>query len=260
MKNKTGSVLILSLVVVGLLLAWSYTGLAISTANLKSTHTAASLSEAFHVAEAGVDDAIAKLKDPDLGLWNVCDTSYNNPLGGEYTVKCPESNLRTITSFGDKTYKESKHKRPATRVIEVYGARRPPKGFYDNAIYAANGLDFKGGAYRVVGDVLTGDTGSISNLGNVIGDVVQDEDAAPLPKVDSEILKTIARSQGNYFDDWTSRFRDFPETFWYSSGVPNVVYVSRRSGRRSKNEKSKLDTRTEYCRSCCTSAQQVLAD
>jgi len=233
MRSNRGSVLVIALMTTFTLLVMGYAMSVRSMVNLKVAHTSVALSKALYVADGGVDGAITKLNDSTLGLWNSCDVSYTNPTGGEYVVKCPESNLRKITSFGDTNAIDN---RAVTRVVEVYGARIEPKDFYGNAIYATNGIRFNGSAYQVVGDIVTGYTGTISNTGNVQGDILQDADYAPLPELDFELLKQIAISQGNYFDSWTIMFRPLPTTFWYATGVPNVVYVDGAGLRLSGND------------------------
>jgi len=222
MRGEKGSVLIIALTAVFVMTVLGYAMAVRSMTNLKVAHTSAALSKVFYRAEGGVDDGIAKLSDPTLALWNSCDVSYTNPIGGEYVVKCPELNLRKITSFGDTNAIDN---RAVTRVVEVYGTRIVPKDFYGNAIYATNGIRLNGNAYQVIGDIVTGYTGTISNTGNVQGDILQDADYAPLPELDLELLKQIAISQGNYYASWTILFAELPTTFWYSAGVPNVVYV-----------------------------------
>ncbi len=222
MRDNKGSVLVIALMTTVTLLVIGYAMSVRSMANLKVAHTSVALSDALYSADGGVDGAITKLNDPTLGLWNSCDVSYANSLGGEYVVRCPESNLRKITSFGDVNAIDN---RAVTRVVEVYGTRLAPNNFYGNAIYATNGIEFNGNSYQVVGDVVTGYTGTIDNTGNVQGDILQDVNYAPLPEIDLELLKQIAVNQGNYFDSWTIKFRELPTTFWYAPGVANVVYI-----------------------------------
>lgn len=222
MRGEKGSVLVVALMTTFTLVVIGYAMSVRSMANLKVAHTSVALSKALYAADGGVDSAITKLNDPTLALWNSCDVSYANPIGGEYVVKCPESSLRKITSFGDVSAIDN---RSVTRVIEVYGTRLAPTDFYGNAIYTTNGISFNGSAYQVVGDIVTGYTGTISNTGNVQGDIIQDAAYAPLPELDFELLKQIAISQGNYFDSWTILFKTLPTTFYYAPGIPNVVYI-----------------------------------
>lgn len=188
---------------------------------------------AFYLAEAGIDDALVHLKNNYSWSTGLSNVSLGNM--GSYTVSVEAiGQQRKLVSTGivsDAT--------PAiTSKIEVFAQSIIPEGFYDNAIYASKVVDLNGNAYTVDGKIRYG-TGPIPNTDNVTGEIIQDPNTNPLPKLNFEQLHSISESQANVYD--ATRLENvrrgvdsFPSSFWYSlptdpedpaTGVPNVVYV-----------------------------------
>jgi len=220
--SQRGSLLIVSYLSLSFLLVCVLALFQRSALELDASEQYIGTSQAFHFAEAGIDAAIARLHDAPPGAWDACSGAAQQHQDYRYAVACPDDATRRILSTGVATVNQG---RIVERMVEVYGQRIPPEGLYGNAIYAARKLILKGNAYHIIGDVRAGHIGRIHNRRNIRGNIVEDRHVSPLPGLDFARLRAIAVAQGNYRDDWTGRFRDLPDTFWYKSGIPNVVYI-----------------------------------
>jgi len=196
---------------------------------------------AFHLAEAGLDDAIQLLRNPSTTDWDTW-TGTGGPVtlgGGTYQTTVAQSgNLRIVQTSSQTTGAVQTPSR-----VEAVLRRTIPPNFYDNAIYGAGSIDLDGNAYVVDGEVLTGDMGPIDNTQNITCDtppcLEQDASADPLARLSFAELYQIALSQGNVYD--ADRLQDiqqnqdaFPTTFCWgpptdpddpSTCTPNVNYI-----------------------------------
>lgn len=100
--------------------------------------------------------------------------------------------------------------------------RSTPDHFFDNAIYSANNINIQGSSYNIDGNVIYG--GAISSTKNIDGTVTHDPTINPLALLSFSQLRTVSQAQGNYHDA-AHLNGPFPTSFWYSAGVPNVVFV-----------------------------------
>lgn len=183
--------------------------------------------QALHIAEAGLDYALAQLQD-----------NYNwSPAAGPVGFESGEFFV-TLTSVGSKRLVQSTGFIPAqanfreSRVLEVWIKESIPSNFYDNAIYSGGNVDLNGSAYTIDGDVVY--YSEIDNTGNVTGSVTQDDSASPLAMLDFEDLYNKSLAQGNVYDEQRLQTDPLPTIFWnippnvdpnYPQGIPNFVYV-----------------------------------
>ena len=227
-----GSALIFSYLAIAMLVAYGSTLMIRSAIENRAATMKRDLSQAFQWAEAGLDDAMHRLSDPTSGYWSNC-TALNASV---YTVQCTSSDpYRTLRSTGLSSL-ASLSTTPLSRQVEAMLRRFIPPDLYDNALYAAGQIVLNGNAYSVAGDVLSGSEVPITNTDNVVGDIVQDPAASPLPALDFAQLYALAQSQGNVYD--AARLAQiqqnqdaFPASFCYDGGtapdcVPNVNYVT----------------------------------
>jgi len=257
--NRRGSVLITVYVVLGVLLVLSSIFFMRTVSDRKLFDINRERQEAFYLAEAAVDRAVAELK----GDWaSYTGTASAQRLGrGFYKATVSGSgNQRTILAGG---YVEAAPSGAVTsglgpcnatsgcraqRTIEAIVRKKESlDGFFDYAIYSAGDVDINGKAYTVDGKVIYADSLSGSTA-NITGEVKDpDPSIAPLAQLDWTVLRNEAVAQGNLYT--SARINDpqfgkpggdnYPSGFWYSAptetapnpedpgyvGVPNIVYV-----------------------------------
>jgi len=246
--NKKGIALILAFIVIVVLTALG--GIVImrsiseSRIALRSSETA----QAFWLAEAAVNRALAGLKSS----YSVTGTDVwsDTLIEGRYSV-----DIENVTINGQACKKIIAHGFvPATgtvriqRNIEAIIDKFIPPNFYDNAIYSAGNVVLNGSAYNVTGDVRYATT--INNTSNITGTTTQDPSITPLARLDFQELYDKSTVQHNVYVKSGSKMinsfsglEGFPGTFWFTRAddsidndsdgtvdendewVPNVVYV-----------------------------------
>ena len=232
-KRAEGFILITVYWLVAFLAIFAAVGVTYALADLRASQRAQANVQAFYLAEAGVDQAIAQLRQNYL--WT---GSSNVSVGssGNYSVQVGiDGNRRNLTAQGNSTLLSAAT--PVQRTLQVIVQKLIPPGFFDNAIWASEDLDFKGNSYSVTGNVRHGDTTPPTNTGGVTGTVTYDSAANPLPRLSFQQLHDIAQAQGNVYD--AARLAGgpgvFPTSFWHtpptdpnnpSTGVPNVNYIT----------------------------------
>ncbi len=195
--------------------------------------------KAFWLAEAGVNKALYELKR-NYSTWSgVTDVPLD---GGKYSVSIGDpvaidwkTTRRDIVSTGTissgitigNIYR--KIEVSITKTIDI------SDNFFGKAICAPT-IALTGN-YTVNGDIVWSESLSPNPLTGGPGTYtgappVNDPSINPLPQFNFQQLQDIAVSQvrpggeDNYFSAAElSGGPDFPEDFWYSPGVPNVVYV-----------------------------------
>lgn len=258
LNNNKGAVLIMSYLVVTVLLTLSLGVVYHSLLERKAFDVTKGRTDAFYMAEAGMDAALVSLRTNQhyagTGATNPVPVQRGSELIGQYanTVVNIGSSLRNVTAYGYVPQMT-----PVSGAIHqvcrlegvVYVPVIPPSNFYDNAIYAVEGVDFHGGAYSVTGDIDCGD--DVTNTGSSTG-VVSGEIAEFDPEVTDEAfysfnfqaLQALARQQTYSYEGETvnNNFtaqdiedkRPLPSSFWYqeptdpadpTTGVPNIVYI-----------------------------------
>ncbi|MFH0940815.1 MAG: hypothetical protein V1840_03060, partial [Candidatus Omnitrophota bacterium] len=235
MLNKKGSVLIFVYAVIFILLSLSASVIAHSILERKAFEITKQRGEAFYVAEAGMDSALAALKSSSSYSGTAgtpVSVSRDSTVIGQYetTVVDIGSSLRNIVvaSYVPQKTVSSGVLRQTCKAEGVarVSANPPPPSFYDNAIYSAGNVEFSGSSYDVTGNVVYAD--EIENAGRVVGTVTHDITISPLAQFDFAAMRAAASLQGNLYD--AARLASgaaFPTSFWYdqATNTPNVVYV-----------------------------------
>ena len=241
--RQRGSVLVLCYLLVLALMAFGSALMARSSMDQRTAQQHLGLLRAFQAAEAGIDDALTRLRSPVNGYWDVC-TAFT---AEGYSVQCEEEDgRRHLVSLGTFTAPLSG---TTSRQLEVTVQRFVPPNFYDHVSYAAGALDIDShAAYAIEGSVLVSqalaeniDTSAIVNDNDP--PVTVDPTAAPLPQLDLAQLYAIAVSQGNVYDAKRlaaiQQKKDaFPSAFCYDGSPlanteedptpcePNVNYIT----------------------------------
>ncbi|MCX5693101.1 MAG: hypothetical protein NTX47_05400 [Candidatus Omnitrophica bacterium] len=215
-------VLVLSILSIGMMLR-------MTTATRVNEHYRDS-TEAFYLAEAAIDKAIAKLPS------NTGSETGVSLGAGKYSL-----DIYTITA-GKKWrvtgYGYVPDLPPASRTGKKIEAVVEKKdlgdNFWNNAIYSSGDINFKGSSYTVNGQVrFAGDvTGDVSSI--LPENLIEDPSISPLALLDFTSLKNIAISQikpngqnNLYTASDIADNKPFPASFWFdeANSIPNVVYV-----------------------------------
>lgn len=222
--NNKGFVVILVYLIAAVLLAIGIGFLSYVIYEQNSATQQKNLIQAFYLAEAAVDKALAKLPS---------DTSSENNVSlgnGEYSL-----NINTIASgkqwvvTGYGYIPDGTSPQVTKEVQAVVEKKELGDNFWDNAIYTAGNVEINGTSYNVDGDVIY--AGDFDNQVNVTGDSTDDPSINPLVQLDFNSLWDIANSQGHVYTEGFD-VDDLPDTFYYEEpsvdnpyGTPNVVYV-----------------------------------
>lgn len=122
----------------------------------------------------------------------------------------------------------------AERIIEAIIEKYIPPDFFDNSVYSGGEVDFNGNSFIVSNIEPAPDNKAVRYAGafevqkpeNIVGTTTSDTSISPLAMLDFPQLLAISQAQGNYYDTARLAAKDpYPVSFWYSLGVPNVVYV-----------------------------------
>jgi len=231
--RKKASSLVLVTVIILILLILSSASLfqSISEKNLAQRYK--NSLQAFWIAEAGVNKALQELRND----FNWTGEEGNLEEGSyEVIVNVIDSKTREVLSSG---YIPSKTSYRIKRTLKVIMSKYIPPGFYDYTAYCAGDVDINGNSFSIVNDQPSPDDKALIYSGeyevehpeNITGQVEQDESISPLAHLDFQQLYNIASSEGNVYDE--ARLQkvkngedSFPDSFWYSEGVPNVVYIT----------------------------------
>ena len=241
MRRKRGFIYVLSLGIVFFLTVAGTTMLMRGVSDTGLSEHVASQQRAFHLADAGIDDALSLLRDPLVNNWDLWSgTGQPISMGGMGTYETlvdKDGGTRKIRSTGNASNPIPNSR----RIIEAWVQRVLPPNFYDNAIYGAGSIELIGNAYSVNGRVLS--SSPIGNTQNVqcINPpcVIQDPQASPLPKLSFAQLRQLADGQWNVYDAARlERIRNkqefFPRTFCFSpptdpndpsTCTPNINYI-----------------------------------
>jgi hypothetical protein len=244
--NKKGIALILGFVVITVLTVLSAAVVSRSISESKSVQRQVESTQAFWAAEAAVNRTLVELKNnyttTGTGLWptTLSQGRYSVDIA-DVTIGSKACKRVTARGFFPATGQAS-----SERILEAIIEKYIPANFYDNAVYSAGTVDFNGNSFIVRNDiaetnpcsdptnpppcndtVLYAGAFEVQKPENIIGaPSVQDTTISPLAMLDFEQLLAISQSQGNYYDAARLAANDpFPSSFWYSPGVPNVVYV-----------------------------------
>jgi hypothetical protein len=260
LNNEKGAVLILSYLVVTVLLTLSLGVVYQGILEKRSFDVTKQRADAFYMAEAGMDAALVSLRTNQ----NYGGTGASNPVNayrglqqiGQYANTVVDIGgggfLRRVTAYG---YVPQMTPSPGvlqqTCQVEgvVYVPIIPPGNFFDNAIYAVDGVDFHGGTYSVTGDIECGDdvTNTGHSSGTVNGDIAEFDAHVTQDSfycLNFQSLQALAQQQTYSYEGHTvnnnfttqdlENRRPLPTSFWYreptdpedpTTGVPNIVYI-----------------------------------
>lgn len=194
MANKKGLALIFSFIIIVILTILGVAALSRSISENRFAQRSAESAQAFWLAEAGINDALDELKDDFHGLSGITNTQLG-PGGYNVVMSTNQDGSRIATAYGFVPYASPRH---VERAIAV----KVKPGFYDNAIYTAGNYETSGSP-TVTGNVYVAET---------------------LPLLDFNQLRLISQAQGNYHTA-EQLGGPFPVSFWYSEGIPNVVFM-----------------------------------
>lgn len=231
-KSSAGFVLISVYWMLTFLLALSVVVVAYAFSDIRASQRLQANLQALYLAEAGIDQAIAQLRQNYT--WTAGFSNVSGGDAGTYSVQVTVLNgdRRLLLVQGNSTMYQT----PVQRVLEAVVQKSIPEGFFDNIIWASQNFDFNGNAYSVTGNIRHGDL-SPPGTGNVDGTITYDPAANPLPRLSFQQLYEIAQAQGNVYD--AERLSAgpgvFPDSFWHTpptdpsdptTGVPNVNYIT----------------------------------
>lgn len=241
---KKGIALILAFISIIVLTILSIAILSRSISENYNTRRYSDMTQAFWLAEAGVNRALEELRtnfsQSGNNLWSQSLTP------GEYTIDVAiDGQNRIVTSHGHiPSITDSRQE----YILEATMSKSIPAGFYDNAMYSGGNIDLNGSSYVINGDVTYGGTIDADHPENITGTSTQDSSASPLARFNFQQVRNISQTQGNIYD--AARLHQvqtgsdtFPSSFWYSRAddgidndhdgitddsdewVPNVIYV-----------------------------------
>ncbi|MFH1777906.1 MAG: hypothetical protein ABH952_10165 [Candidatus Omnitrophota bacterium] len=228
LTERKGVVLITVYIIIAILLILGATFVRKNIWESKAAQRYKDNLSAFYLAEAAIDQAIAKLPSDISNETAVAlgDGQYSLVINQQVAGK-----QWTATGYG---YIPTVGSPRVTRVVEAFLKKKDlPDNFWDNAIYTAGNITLNGNTYQVNGNVTY--AGAINDTDYVTGDVDYDPSARPLAKFDFDYLRNIAISQikadgsDNLYTalEIQSGTPPLPASFWFDepAGIPNVVYV-----------------------------------
>lgn len=237
MLNKKGIVLILIFSTIAVLSVIGAVMMARSVGERSHVKRAEESNQAFWLAEAGINRGLAEIGNLSSSAYNSFTGTdvYNAGSGlgnGNYSVNVGDVEIegrlyKNITAYGfipGNCYVAGDPDPVAgcraSRVIGALVRRFFPEHFYDNAIYSAGDIDLNGD-YGINGTVRYAD--EIDPADPDIADGVYQIDPGDLPlaKLNFDLLRDIAESQGNLYNasrlkDVETQQDDFPVSFWYT--------------------------------------------
>ncbi len=190
------------------------------------TRAYADSTQAFWLAEAGINRAFVELQNNyNLSGANLFPTTLGQ---GSYAVSIATNGQnKVVTAYG---YIPSAVNPRITRTLEATFRKSIPPNFFDNVIYGAGNIDISGNSYSVNGNVIYAD--NFTNDDNVTGNIVHDPSIKPLARFNFTQLRQISVNQGNLYTQQRLNNKDpFPVSFWNvppsggNPGIPNVVYI-----------------------------------
>ncbi len=245
LTDKKGIILITTFLIIVLLASLCIAMISRLIAESKATLRYKESIQAFYLAEAAIDKAIAKLPSDSSDEINV------NLGHGQYTsdITIIEAGKKwSVKGYG---YIPSQASPRAQRTIEAFLAKKELEDkFWDNAIYTSGEITLNGNSYIVNGDVIYAAGITPDPPSHVTGDSTLDPSIAPLTKLDFADLRVSAGAQikpdgsdNIYTVLDVALNKPFPTSFWFTRAddgidndldgtadehdewVPNVVYV-----------------------------------
>lgn len=211
--NKRGVVLIICYMVIVVLsiLGAAFLMRSISERSVVSKYFDST--QAFWLAEAGVSQALVEMEAND---WKPVDIELSLLGRGEYKVE--KKNASTIWAHG---FIPSESTCQVERIIEL------SIPYYGGVLFIVGDINISGDSYSIDGNVIYAGEANppiIPPPDNITGTVTYDPTIKQLDQLKFDQLRVLSQSQGNYHDD-EHLGPPFPDSFWYSPGVPNVVFL-----------------------------------
>lgn len=233
--NKRGIALIVTLMVVVVLTILSSAAISRSISERFITQRYVESTQAFWLAEAGIDCALKELiGNFEISEADLCAQCSADLGRGQYSIIKLERQVITckVTAQGAVPLARTT---PTKRIIEAIIGDI----FYTNAVYSAEDIDFNGNSYSVTGNVCYADKIDHDHEHDykhdyehekVSGSIIRDPSISPLEQLNFQQLSNISKSQGNFYNkERIKKVQDgkdsFPGSFWYSLGIPNIIYV-----------------------------------
>jgi len=228
--NKRGIALIIGFIIIAVLTIFGGAVVSRSISENRVEHRYAESSQAFWLADAGINCALRELKlNYTAPYLSANCTKVLTP--GRYSVDDPPQDVvkdgqtyKLITAHG---FIPDTDPARVERIVEALMVKyvNVPTDFYGNAIYSAGGVSVSGEAYDVNGNVtyagnLTG------NPDNINGTQNPDSSIAPLAQLNFDQIRALSQGQSNYHNS-TQLSGPFPTSFWYNqtASIPNVVFL-----------------------------------
>ncbi len=229
--NKRGIVLIICYMVIAVLtiLGAAFLIRSISERSIASKYFDST--QAFWLAEAGVSDELVRM---EANNWVPVDIALKSFGPGQYSVErvCVDDDLDGIC----EAWKIFAHGfLPSQALCRVERTIELSMPLYAGVLYVVGDIDISGGSYSIQGDITYG--GTIYppltyplDPARIDGTVTYDPSITELDDLKFNDLRTLSQSQDNYYD--AARIADvnkgddsYPASFWFSPGVPNVVFL-----------------------------------
>lgn len=226
--NKRGIALIIAFIVIAVLTIFGGAVISRSISESRVARRYAESTQAFWLAEAGINCALRELKlnytAPSLSA-NCTVASLGQ---GRYSVDSPEDVVKAgqtykkITSYG---FIPSASPARVERVVEALMLKNDtvPNNFYTNSIYSAGNVYSNAASCVVNGNISYAN--NLSFQGTLNG-TANNTSVSPLPLLNFDDIRAISQGQSNYHNS-TQLSGPFPETFWYNEtlGIPNIVFL-----------------------------------
>lgn len=189
--------------------------------------------QTFYLAEAGIDYALAQLKQDPQTAGSTNDFLYNinDNRTGDYSVDWANTSGTEwkITSTGiiknsDSTIARQKK----IEMVVNYIPPPDPNDTFDNAIYTSGDISITGNSYTVNGDVTYGGNDGVEFEDNITGSYTSDPSIDPSTDFDVVALKAISQEQGNYWNQDridSDTTLNFPNDFYYEGTTPAIVFI-----------------------------------
>jgi len=226
-RNPKGFILITSYMLIVLLVILGNAFLLTTTAHSRHVFANRKSTQAFSLAEAGVDAAIYQIKT---------GTSEGSDVPGYPSGEDQEDPERSYLMTWSETETEDVWSIESTGkvngapdrkiLVTVQKIAAPSLNITNKALYVAGDLTVNGNAYDITGDVILGGEQNIQH-DKVDGTVLQDSSINPMFDIDLQELRSIAEEQGNLYD--ASTILTAEEPYFYhnndSENGINIIYV-----------------------------------
>lgn len=245
LSNQKGMALLTTLIFVFILVTFGVALLTMTSNDIKLSALQRDSTEAFYIAEAGIDKALWYLNTPEdnggEGLdWrpNEYQESYPAVSTNYYQVTVENTaeqdiikiTSRGVVSDGNKVYGSRKIEVKARKAISP-----SPSSVYNYAIATEGNLTFSGdveidGDVHSNGNIVSGDTdiageATASGASNQLGSA--NYATQMYPKIDFEYYKGLAIANGTYYGDLNLKVFDIEETITGIHFIEGDVEIKR---------------------------------